>query len=162
MLLNYVTSIYQIKLYNLKNIALCFEIYLCGYALDSHAGDKITSQRCFLTLATPTFGHTNANFFCFIYRIGNQFLKKWIMITIWICIAWPNCLAGFATDQWTDFFIGRVLFTISSIEFSLNKEARKLSWRCYHVPIWSELEKIHYICLYKLSTRTLLQNCLPI
>ena len=32
--------------------------------------------------ASPTFGHANANFFVFIVRIRNQFLKKRIMIMI--------------------------------------------------------------------------------
>ena len=47
--------------------------------------------------ASPTFGHANANFSVFIDRIRNQFLKKWIMIMIYICICMTKCRAGFAT-----------------------------------------------------------------
>ena len=33
-----------------------------------------------------------------VYRpYKDRFLKKWIMTMIQICIAWPNCRAGFAT-----------------------------------------------------------------
>ena len=111
MLLNYVTSIYQIKLYNLKNIALCFEIYLCGYALDSHAGDKITSQRCFLTLATPTFDRTNANFFC-VYIPYRESISKEMNNDNDLNLHSMTKLSGWLRT----------------------KKCRILSWRCHHVP----------------------------